>query len=268
VTLLADQAVKASRGPAQRNQPRPLTVAACLPARNEAATIAGVVRVCRQLQDIDVLAEVVGVVDHAEDRTAEAAHRAGATVVSNQAGPGKGEALRCAIDNTSAEVLVFLDADVTNFSAHFVTGLIAPLIDQADLQLVKAAYRRPLHGRPDEGGRVTELVARPLLERFYPELADIDQPLAGECAVRRGAVAGVTLAGGYGIEIGLLIDLYLRHGRGAIAQAHLGQRIHRNRPLHELKHHSRAVIDAVLARADGPDGGVPEMQPAIRTPGR
>jgi glucosyl-3-phosphoglycerate synthase len=152
--LLADRAVKVGRGPAQRNQPRPLTVAACLPARNEAAALTW-------------------------------------------------------------------------------PGLI-----------------------------------RHVLERFYPELADIDQPLAGECAVRRGAVAGVTLADGYGIEIGLLIDLYLRHGRGAIAQAHLGERMHRNRPLHDLKHHSRAVIDAVLARAHGPDCGVPEVQPAIRTPGR
>ena len=152
-----------------------------------------------------------------------------------------------------------------NFSPHFVTGPIAPLIDQADLQLVKAAYGRPLHGLPDEGGRVTELVARPLLERFYPELADIEQPLGGECAARRG----VTRAGGYGIEIELLIDVFLRHGRGAQPPRHTSAGGSTGtRGCTSSSTTSEAVIDSVLARAHGPNGGVPEMQPAIRTPGR
>src|SRR2546427_8815247 len=118
--------------------------------------------------------------------------------------------------------------------------------------MVKAGYERPLHGRAGEGGRVTELVARPLLERFFPDLAGVAQPLAGEFALRREVLADIALDDGYAIDIALLIDVYERFGREAIVEVDLGERIHRNRPLHELRPHSRAVLDAVLTRALSP----------------
>lgn len=225
------------------------TVGACIPAFDEAATVTAVAQTCCQLRAAGVLDEVVVVDDHSRDATAALAKRTGAVVVANPGQQGKGEALRCAIQHTRSEILVFLDADVANFSARFVTQLVGPLLRRPDLQLVKGTYRRPLHGRADEGGRVSELVARPLLERFYPALADLGQPLAGEAALRRRALDTVALNDGYGIEIGLLIDLYLCYGRCAIAEGDLGDRVHRNRPLRQLRGHATSVIDAVLTRA-------------------
>ncbi len=207
---------------------------------------------CTRLVDSGFLDQVVVVDDHSSDLTAETARSGGATVMANPGGPGKGQALSFAISNVTAEVLVFLDADVAHFSERFVTGLVAPLLADPHLKLVKAAYRRPLDGRADQGGRVTELLARPLLEHFYPDLAALAQPLSGECAVRRAALDDVVLADGYGIEIGLLIDIYRRFGVHAIAEVDLGERIHRNRPLDQLRPHSRGVLDAVLGRCFRP----------------
>lgn len=223
-------------------------VAACIPARDEAATIEPVVAVCIQLASAGVLDEVIVVDDHSVDDTGARARSLGATVVANHESPGKGEALRRAISHTGADILVFLDADVRNFGERFVTGLVAPLLADDTVQLVKASYRRPLDGRLDEGGRVTELAARPLLTRFFPDLALVTQPLAGECAVRRGVLDDVVLADGYGIELGLLIDVYRRFGGDAIAEVDLGERVHRNRPLHELRPHAHAALAAVLDR--------------------
>lgn len=225
-----------------------LTVATCIPARNETTTIEPIVSTCSALADVGLLDEVVVVDDGSTDDTASRARRAGAEVIRNDQGQGKGQALRCGLAHTRADVVVFLDADVSNFSSRFVTQLVAPILAGETTQMVKAAYRRPLDGQPGEGGRVTELVVRPLLERFYPDLAGIAQPLAGECAIRRGALESVALADGYGIEIGLLIDIYSRFGIEAIAEADLGERVHRNRPLHQLRPHARDVLDAVLSR--------------------
>lgn len=240
------------------------TIAACIPARDEAATIESVLAVCGWLQDIAVLDEVIVVDDHSVDDTAERARRMGASVVTNLRDPGKGQALATATTAAAAagaDVLVFLDADVVNFSDRFVCDLVLPLLADPAVQLVKPAYRRPLDGRPGEGGRVTELLARPLLERFFPELATLAQPLGGECAVRTTALDGIALAGGYGIEIGLLIDVYRRFGRAAIAEADLGERIHRNRPLHGLRAHTRAVLDTVMTRVSM-GGWPPPSSPA------
>lgn len=224
-------------------------LAVCIPARNEAPTIGRVVSTARQLQDAGLVDELVVVDDGSSDATGARAVAAGATVISSGAGSGKGQALTEAVDATEAEILVFLDADVTNLFPGFITALVAPLLADDTIQLVKAAYRRPCHGRPDEGGRVTELLARPLLRRFFPELTVVSQPLAGECAVRRLALDGVALADGYGCEVGLLIDVHRRHGLDAIAEVQLGERVHRNRPLLDLRPHADDVLDAVLTRA-------------------
>jgi glucosyl-3-phosphoglycerate synthase len=232
------------------------TLAGCIPACNEAATVGPIVSdITDWLVPSGLVDKVVVVDDGSTDATGARASAAGAHVLRRAGVPGKGEALRCAVAHTSADVLVFLDADVTNFSPWFVVALAAPLLADPSTMLVKAAYERPLHGRRGEGGRVTELVARPLLERFFPDLADITQPLAGEFAIRQEAFADITLADGYAVDIALLIDVYQRFGRQAITEVDLDERTHRNRPLHELRPHSRAVLDAVLTRALPPPNG-------------
>lgn len=225
-------------------------IAACIPARNEEATLGTVAATVEGLHRLGLVDDVVVVDDGSTDATAARARAEGARVVGNRRGPGKGQALAAAVSATDADILVFLDADVTNFSGRFVIDLVAPLLADPGVQLVKASYRRPHDGVTDEGGRVTELLARPLLRRFFPDLADLAQPLAGECAVRRQALDGLALADGYGIEIGLLIDLYRRFGRDAIAEFDLGERVHRNRPLHDLRPHADDVLAAVADRID------------------
>ena len=225
------------------------SVAVCIPARNEAATIGNIVTEVAELVGQGVVADLVVVDDNSNDATGAIAREAGARVVRSARGPGKGQALRQAVAATNSDILVFLDADVVNFSAGYVTALTATLLADPARKLVKASYRRPLHGQPEEGGRVTELVARPLLAQLFPELATISQPLAGECALTRDLAERVEFDDGYGIEIGLLIDTYLALGRSAIAEVELvGERIHRNRPLRELTVHAREVLAAVLAR--------------------
>ena len=223
-------------------------IGVCIPARDEESTIGNVVDVVVPLGDAGLVDDVVVVDDGSRDTTALEAAAAGARVIESVHGPGKGQALRAALAATDADLLVFLDADVTNFSDRFVIDLVAPLLHDPTIQLVKARYRRPLDGRSGEGGRVNELLARPLLRRFFPPLASVAQPLAGECAIRRTALDDLVLADGYGIEIGLLIDVYRRFGRSAITEADLGERIHRNRPLHELRPHADEVLAAVLDR--------------------
>lgn len=223
-------------------------VSVCIPARDEAATIAAVVNAAVDLVELGLVDEVVVVDDGSRDSTATSAAEAGATVIRNTRGPGKGQALRSAIEVTTGDILVFVDADVTNFTGRFISDLIRPLLLDPGVQLAKATYRRPLAGRTDEGGRVTELLARPLLRRFFPEIVGTGQPLAGECAVRRATLDLVDLTDGYGIEIGLLIDVFRLYGRAAIVDVHLGERMHRNRPLHDLQPHADQVLAAVLAR--------------------
>jgi glucosyl-3-phosphoglycerate synthase len=226
------------------------SVAVCIPARNEAATIGAIVTSVARLRDGGTVDDLVVVDDGSTDATAATARAAGARVVSTDTGPGKGQALRRAVAETTADVLVFLDADVVNFTPRYVTALTSALLADPALKLVKGAYGRPLHGQPGEGGRVTELLARPLLQRFFPELATVTQPLSGECALTRDLADRLRFDDGYGIEIGALIDTYLAYGRSAIGEVDLGlERVHRNRPLRELTVHARDVLAAVLEMA-------------------
>lgn len=229
------------------------SVHVAIPARDEEATIAEIVAtVRRELMGADGLVDTLVVVDDAsKDATAGLAAEAGAEVVAGP-GEGKGEAMAVAlslVEPSRDALVVFLDGDVTGFGSHFVTGLVGPLLREPRLELVKARYERPLGPGGSGGGRVTELVAKPALSLFFPELSGFGQPLAGETALRASLAKELDLAGGYAVEVALLIDAYLLTGTDGLAEVDLGERRHRNRGLGELVPQSREVLAAVLARA-------------------
>jgi glucosyl-3-phosphoglycerate synthase len=229
-------------------------VSVCIPARNEAATVGAIVTlVTREFSSkgggIDLVDEVIVVDDGSEDRTAEVARSAGADVLRIESATGsKGDAMNLAVEASSGDVVLFLDGDVDPFPGHFVPALLGPVLT-SDVALVKAAYSRPLHGVADEGGRVNELTARPIIALLYPHIAEVRQPLAGETAVVRTVLEKVRLAPGYGVEMGLLIDVAALFGSDSIAQVDLGVRAHRNRPLRDLAPQATDVLRVALERA-------------------
>jgi glucosyl-3-phosphoglycerate synthase len=239
------------------------TVSVCVPAREEAATIAAVVTPLVALREAGVVDQVVVLDDDSRDGTGAIAARLGAEVVRPAAlwpdlGPvlGKGDAMWRALSVLRGEVVCFVDADSEDFGAHFATGLIGPLLCVEGVQFVKGFYRRPFKSAGDQvapsgGGRVTELTARPLLAAFYPELAAVRQPLAGEFAARRELLERMAFCTGYAVEIGLLLDVYAAVGIDAIAQVDLDVRQNRHRPLEDLAPMAAAVLDAVMRRLRG-----------------
>ena len=234
------------------------TIAVCLPALNEESTvgaICGEVRRALMPPAAGLVDDLLVVDDDSTDRTGEVATAAGARVVTAaevlpEAGPGfgKGNALWKSVAATTADLIVWCDADLRSFEADYVTALVEPLLADERVVLVKGYYERLLDGRAG-GGRTTELMARPLLAQFFPELAHLRQPLGGEYAVRRQAVEQVPFVQGWGVEVGLLIDLSRRFGADRIAEADLGVRRHRNRPLEELGPQALAILQTVLQRA-------------------
>ena len=225
-------------------------VSVCLPARNEEGTVRAIVRaIDRDLVHPGLVDEIVVVDDGSVDGTADAAASAGARVIPAVDGPGKGQAMRTGLSSTSGDVVVFCDADLYEFDSGFIVGLVGPLLTHPGVGFVKGFYRRPFGDRPDEGGRVTELVARPLLELLCPNLAHIVQPLGGEYAGWRSTFESVEFVDGYGVDVGLLIDIARTHGIDHVAQVDLGVRLHRNRPLHQLVPQAKAVMATVLDRA-------------------
>jgi len=234
------------------------TVSVCLPARDEEATIGAIVEEIRaRLGGPDGLVDEIVVVDDGSlDGTGAVARAAGARVVAEreilpEAGPGsgKGNALWKSLHECTGDLVCWIDADLRNFEAHFVTRLLEPLLTQPDICFVKAYYHRSYEGSPTGGGRVTELVARPVLSLLFPKLADIVQPLGGEYAGRRDALEVLPFVEGWGVELGLLIDIIDRFGRDAVAQVDLGVREHRNRPLAELGPQALAILATGLRRA-------------------
>lgn len=237
------------------------TVSVVIPARDEEATVGDVVAGVRRawVEDVPLVDELVVIDSDSTDGTAEVARAAGAIVhaaaeVLPGLGParGKGEALWKALHVTSGDVLVFLDADLVEWGTHFVSGLLGPLLTDPGVALVKAVYDRPLldaEGREAEtGGRVTELVARPLLALHHPELAGLVQPLAGEWAVRRSAFERFSVPVGYGVEIAALVDTAALLGADAVAQVDLGRRTHRHHRHDTLGPMAVQVLAAVEAR--------------------
>ncbi|HEX5586494.1 MAG TPA: glucosyl-3-phosphoglycerate synthase [Acidimicrobiia bacterium] len=238
-----------------------VTVSVCLPARNEEATVGQIVSTVRRnlLQRVGLVDEVVVMDDGSTDATAEAAAYDGARVAAVDGvlpgltpGSGKGNALWLSLYECTGDIICWVDADIRNFAPHFVTRLLAPLLTDPAVGFVKGFYRRPLFDKVTGGGRVTELMARPVISALFPHLADFVQPLAGEYAGRRTLLESVPFVEGYGVEIGLLVDLVARYGPGAMAQADLGVREHRNRPLDELGPQAMAVLVTGLRRAGVP----------------
>jgi glucosyl-3-phosphoglycerate synthase len=231
-----------------------MAISVCLPARNEATTIGVLVREIGRSGMVD---EIVVVDDGSTDDTASVAAAAGARVVAEStilpaAGPGtgKGNALWKSLYACSGDILCWIDADLRNFRGECIERLCAPLLSDDDVMFVKAVYERTFEGAPTGGGRVTELVARPLLSLLFPKLADIAQPLSGEYAARRTALEVLPFVEGWGVELGLLVDVVARFGRDAVAQVDIGTREHRNRPLDELVPQARAVMATALQRAE------------------
>jgi glucosyl-3-phosphoglycerate synthase len=232
-------------------------VSVCIPARNEERTIGAIVQAIRAefVDQVRLVDEIVVADVGSSDSTASAALQSGAMVVPVQwptrQGAGKGAAMAAAFAASSGDIIVFLDGDVDNFAPHFVLGLLGPLLCHTELHIVKASYARPLNGVPGEGGRVSELVAKPLLELFHPHPASFAQPLAGEVAARRFVLDGLLLPVDYGVDVALLIEVAGQLGLAAMAEVDLGERVHRNRLLLELVPQARMVIEAILTRSTG-----------------
>ncbi|MEV4011696.1 glucosyl-3-phosphoglycerate synthase [Nonomuraea angiospora] len=224
------------------------TVSVILPARDEERTVGDIVRVIRRdlVERVPLVDEILVVDSNSIDATAERAREAGARVVAqNQVLShlppltGKGEALWKGLAASRGDIVVFVDADLLNFGAHFVSGLVGPLLVDSDISFVKATYERPFTGedgvvRRAAGGRVTELVARPLINMFWPELAGFAQPLGGEYAARREVLEQVPFVTEYGVEFGLLVDLLQLVGLDAMAQVDLGSRTHTHQSMGAL----------------------------------
>ncbi|MEV0484118.1 glucosyl-3-phosphoglycerate synthase [Streptomyces sp. NPDC050508] len=213
------------------------SVSVVLPALNEEETVGEIVAIIRHdlMQQVPLVDEIVVVDSGSTDRTSEVAAAAGARVVHRDdilpripAVPGKGEVLWRSLLVTSGDIVCFIDADLKEFSSDFVTGIVGPLLTEPGVDLVKAMYDRPLGGAAGQGGRVTELMARPLLNMHWPQLAGFVQPLGGEYAARRSLLEQLPFPVGYGVELGMLVDALHLVGLDALAQVDVGVRKHRH----------------------------------------
>lgn len=263
---------------AERKRAQGVRVSVGLPAMNEGETIGSILDAIRtDLMERSPLVDDLAVLDGGStDDTQAIARKAGAEVYvtdevlpQRPAIPGKGEALWRSLHSLRGDLIIWVDSDIRNFGSHFVSNLIAPLLVDPELAFVKGFYRRPLQAGeailPDEGGRVTELLARPLLSALFPELTGFLQPLSGEYGGRREALLDLPFFTGYSVEIGLLIDLLSTVGLERMAQVDLSERIHRNRKLEELGPMAAAIARTILLRAVA-DGRLSAHTPFEDTP--
>ena len=238
------------------------TLSVVLPAKDVADTIGGVLDVLVPLRAAGVIDELVVVDAASEDGTGAVAAARDVPVHQEDAlmaafGPclGKGDAMWRALSATRGDVVAFVDADTGDFTEGFAVGLLGPALAHPDLALVKGAYRRPFraggHVEPDGGGRVTELVARPLINLHRPELAGFEQPLAGEIVARRDLLEALAFPVGYGVEIAMLLDAHARAGLDALAQVRIGTRQNAHQPLRALAPMAYAVLVAASRRLGG-----------------
>lgn len=260
-------------------QRKQLTISLCIPTLNEEKTIGKEIVVFKgELMKRHPLLDEIAVIDSGStDKTREVAMEFGADVhLSSEILPemgekrGKGENLWKAIYQLKGDIIVYIDADITNIHPRFVYGLVGPLLLRPEIQYVKAFYDRPLILSPGVrtagGGRVTEILVRPLFSLFFPELAALIQPLSGEYAVRRTLLETLSFPIGYGVETAHLIDVYARWGLDAIAQTDLDQRVHRNQPTTDLGKMAFGIQRAFLARLKsmGLVRNLPELATILR----
>ncbi|MET7806856.1 glucosyl-3-phosphoglycerate synthase [Micromonospora chersina] len=249
-------------------------VSVVLPARNEEATVGAIVSTIREhlMDRVSLVDELIVVDSRSTDRTAQVARAAGAEVVSQDAMTrglprltGKGDALWAGLAAAEGDVVAFVDADLREFRPHFVTGLLGPLLTDPSVDFVKGFYHRPLvratEVEADGGGRVTELMARPLLNLFWPELAGFVQPLAGEYAGRREVLERVPFVSGYGVETAMLIDLLELVGLDALAQVDLGERKHRHQDTAALGRMSAQILLTAWSRLQRRGWAAPGVAP-------
>ncbi|MFC9278269.1 glucosyl-3-phosphoglycerate synthase [Streptomyces collinus] len=233
------------------------TVSVVLPALDEEETVGDIVAVIRRdlVERLPLVDELVVVDSGSTDRTSEVAAAAGARVVHRDdilprlpAVPGKGEVLWRSLLVTGGDIVCFVDADLREFSSDFVSGIVGPLLTDPDVDLVKAMYDRPLAGASGQGGRVTELMARPLLNMHWPQLAGFVQPLGGEYAARRTLLEQLPFPVGYGVELGMLVDALHLVGLDALAQVDVGVRKHRHQDGQALGRMAAAIYRTAQLR--------------------
>lgn len=239
-----------------------LKISLCLPTLNEEKTIGKEIIIFKsELVERYPLIDEIAVIDSgSEDNTLEVAKNYGAdTYLASDILPdletkkGKGENLWKAIYQLEGDIIVYVDADISNIHPRFVYGLVAPLIHRDEVQYVKAFYDRPLafsgNVRASGGGRVTEILVRPLFSLFFPELTGIIQPLSGEYAVRREVLEKIAFPIGYGVETSHLIDVYHNYGLEAFAQTDLDKRVHENKPTQALGKMAFGILQTFIKRA-------------------
>jgi glucosyl-3-phosphoglycerate synthase len=251
---------------------RTATISVCVPTRETAETIGGVVDELVALRQAGAIDQIVVVDAASRDGTADLAAAAGAEVhqeadLMPDWGPvlGKGDAMWRALSVLQGEVVCYVDGDTEGFSRHFATGVAGPVACDTGVQFVKGHFRRPFRvgdlAMSEGGGRVTELTARPLLRLFYPELAEVRQPLAGEVAARRELLARLPFATGYAVETAMLLDAYREVGLEGLAQVDLEQRQNRHQPLSALTSMADEVLGAVAVRLEREGRLVPGAAP-------
>lgn len=245
-------------------QEQAVTISLALPALNEEETVGKVIETVKNalMVEVPLLDEIVLIDSNSSDRTRQIAEDLGVPVYIHQellpelgARAGKGEALWKSLLVTRGDIVAWIDTDIRNIDPRFVYGIIGPLLLDSKIKFVKAFYQRPIKvdGKFEAsgGGRVTELTARPLLNLFYPELSGLIQPLAGEYAGRREILEKIPFFSGYGVEIGMLIDVLEMCTLSGIAQVDLLERIHHNQPLQSLSKMSFAILQAVVRKLEG-----------------
>jgi glucosyl-3-phosphoglycerate synthase len=247
----------------EEKQRQGLTISLCLPTLNEEKTIGQEIVILKaELSDRYPLLDEIAIVDSGStDKTAEIAQSFGADVyIASEHLPemgdrkGKGENLWKALYLLKGDIIVYVDADIKNIHPRFVYGLVGPLIQDPEVHYVKAFYDRPIAYsgvlRPTGGGRVTEILIRPLFSLFYAELAAILQPLSGEYAGRRSILEQIPFPVGYGVETAMLIDIYQKLGLYAFAQTDLDQRVHRNQETIALGRMAFGILRTFMTRLE------------------
>lgn len=263
----------------EEKQKQDLKISLCIPTLNEEKTIGKEIVIFKSelMQRYPLLDEITVIDSDSSDQTREVASAFGAQVflskdILKKYGEkrGKGENLWKAIYQLEGDILVYIDADIKNIHPRFVYGLVAPLIYRPEIHYVKAFYDRPLASsqgsRPSGGGRVTEILIRPLFSLFFPELTALIQPLSGEYAVRRQVLDKIPFPIGYGVETSHLIDVYHRWGLQAIAQTDLDRRVHRNQDTRDLGKMAFGILQTFLKRVEalGILSNLPELSTTLR----